>query len=285
MFVRVGDGHRNVTLGVHNMTVIFTVFCGRRRYMVLLMRYVTLMLERGTVDECHLWDYTRDLQDHKYLASLAALGNPKIKVVQVSNKASFGEYYQFYAKCGGATTLIKSDDDIVYIDVDAMPALLSFRSAHPEHLLVLPMMLNNGVCAHLMQQRGRLPSGPHTFELKEGGFEQLVGDGDKAVWLHEWFLANPCQMAGDAGEVVLPPRQRISINMFAISAADLPLLAHPGVTADDERCLTVDIPSAERRTNCIFAGALVSHFGFGPQRETGLEGEVEATLLTKYAAL
>lgn len=264
--------------------VVLTVFCGRRRYLVLLMRYVALMLERGIIQECHLWDYTRDLQDHKYLMSVPRPDDPSVKVVQVSNKANFGEYYQFYAKYGGASTIIKMDDDVVYVDVDAMPAFLHFRATHPEFLLVLPMIINNGVCAHLLQKSLRLPRTPHTFELKEGGFEALVGDGHMAEWLHDWFL-NDHGAAADSSVTVLSPRQRISINMFAISAADLPLLAHPGVTADDERCLSVDMPCSERRTNCIFGGTVVSHFGFAPQRETGLDGEVERRLLTRYADL
>lgn len=290
-------GHYCVEAGSHNvallgyptddMTVIFTVFAGRRRYLVLLMWYVTRMLDRGIIDECHLWDYTRDLQDHKYLVSLPILSRDcRVKVMQVTDKATFGEYYRFYAAC--LSTIIKADDDIVYIDIDAMPAFLRFRAQNPQYLLVLPMTLNNGVCAHLMQERGKLPRVPHTFELKEGGFEDLVKDGGKALWLHDWFLGDgrrSLTREDSASIVVLSPRQRISINMFAICAADLPLLARPDVTADDEKCLTVDIPSSTRRTNCVFTGTVVSHFGFAPQRETGLDGEAERKLLTRYADL
>lgn len=284
---------------------IFTIFCGRTRYLSILMRYVRQMLDRAIIQECHLWDFTRTLQDHKYVRGLADI--PSITVKPVSNKGSFDEYYRFYSRRPGSlcedddAIVIKCDDDVVYIDVDAVPAFLAFRDAHRDHLLCLPEIVNNGLCAHYMQQFGdayagtRLPlTSPHTFERRDSGFESLVSDGSKAVWLHDWFLdqhmgleQGPKPQGGMAGldHVLLGPTQRISINMFAMLSKDLHLLAEPGVAMDDENFLTTSLPERLGRSNSIFPALTVSHFGFGPQRATGLDGDVERRLLERYDGL
>lgn len=279
---------------------VFTIFCGRQRYLSILMRYVTKMLEGNIIDECHLWDYTRSLQDHKFLAKFnQKIEDTEIKVMHVRNKENFGEYYQFYSKSytGTDAVVIKSDDDIVYIDVEAMPAFIAFRISHPEHLLCFPVINNNGLCCHYMQQQNYgashmiPPSCPYTFELNVGGFESLVSDGKKAVWLHNWFLQDrdtsilPSSHAVVDHHILIPQGQRVSINMFAVLSKDLHLLARPGVTIDDEKYLTMDMPSDVNRSNSIFTGMTVSHFGFGPQRGTGLEGAVETQLLARYEEL
>lgn len=272
------------------MFVIFSIFAGRQRYLSILMRFVFEMLGRAIIHECHLWDYTKNLDDHKHLGSYGS--DSKIKIMRPSQKNDFGEYYRYYASTSfkEETILVKSDDDIVYIDVETIPAFLAFRAAHPHHLLCFPEIVNNGLCAHHMQHsrsypgRRMLPSTkacPHAFELSEGGFESLVSDGEKGAWLHGWFLD---ALEGDAGDphMMLPAKQRVSINMFAMLAKDLHLLAHPDVTTDDETTLTQLLPTIVGRRNSMFLGTTVSHFGFGPQRTTGLDGEVEESLLKRY---
>lgn len=277
-------------------SIIFTVFCGRRRYLSILMKYVTRMLDRGIIHECHLWDFTKSFQDYKYLMALGSLPDPRVKVMHVNRKLSFGEYYQHYARSfrDEPVVVVKCDDDVVYIDVAAMNAFLSFRISHPDHLLCFPQIVNNGLCAYYMQlplHPGiQIPKIPHTFEKNNGGFETLVEDGTKAAWLHAWFLdakeTDTIKKTTDSRNFIsLEPDQRISINMFAILAKDLHLLADPNVTTDDETYLTTVMPSMVGRANSVFWGTTVSHFGYSPQRLTGLGGNTETQLLERYDAL
>lgn len=291
-------------------TTILTIFAGREVYMRILMKYVQCLMDRGLVQECHVWDYSRDLRDYKYLLSECSAEARGVRLMSVTHKDSWSEYYNHYATTYGArddVVVVKCDDDVVYIDVDAFPGFLAFRTAHPEHLFVFGTIVNNGLVAHLQQNtyptggRYRLASAgseacPHEFELSVGGFERLVNDGCKAAWLHEWFLSRegarraegtttPDAAAGAGAHIVLPMEQRISINFFAVMSRDLHLFAPPGGIQDDERYLTQVLPSRVQRHNCVFTDFAVSHFAFGPQRLTGLDGEVERGLLSRYDAL
>lgn len=277
-------------------SVVLTVFCGRQRYLSILLKYIKVLLERHIIQECHLWDFTRELQDHKYLMTLSGHQSDKrIKLVHVTNKSSFSEYYQFYANtyADNEVIVIKTDDDIVYIDVDAMPAFIAFRIANPHFFLCFPEIINNGLCAHLQQRvnysGNKIPTDPHTFEIKQGGWETLVGDGNKGAWLHDWFIDG--RNHGSKKRVTTPEHitldlnQRISINMFAILSKDLHILAQPRITEDDEHNLTVVVTSDLQRANAVCTSFTVSHFGFGTQRDTGLGGGVETRLLKRYDEL
>lgn len=255
------------------------------------MKYVILMLNRGIIHECHLWDFTRNMQDHKYVNGLSDGSDERIKLMHVDNKCNFNGYYKFYSSAyqGLDVIIVKCDDDIVYIDVDAMPAFLAFRDTHRDHFICLPEIINNGLCAHYMQRQDHVglcipPCCPHTFEQRDGGFESLVSDASKALWLHEWFLDRE-RGRSRVGHILLGHRQRISINMFAMMSKDLHLLGEPGVTIDDEAYLSTSLPARLDRCNSVFTGLTVSHFGFSPQRRNGLIGTVENRLLERYDTL
>lgn len=296
-------------------TTILTIFAGRRVYMQILMKYVRHLLAAKILDECHVWDYSRNFQDHKYLLSECSAHpeRPGVCLMGVQHKGSWREYYDYYATRYGHRddmVLLKCDDDIVYLDVGSLPAFIEFTVAHPEHLFTFPAIINNGVIAHMQQRQGfsnpRLRIGqpsdaspsscPHEFELRTTGFESLIKDGKKAAWMHNWFLGvlEASQGAGsDEGEedsgnpvsdahVLLALKQRISINFFAVRSQDLKLFAPEGGISDDENYLTQILPSLVQRHNSVFPGMTVSHFGFGPQRDTGLCGSVETSLLQRY---
>lgn len=277
--------------------------------MSILMKYVKCLMQRGVVDECHVWDYSRNMVDYKYLLRECSQqsGHHGIHLMTVKNKGSWTEYYDHYAERYGDredVVLIKCDDDIVYIDVDAMPAFISFRVAHPEILFTFPTIINNGLVANL-QQRPEFPNPkhriaaalseacPHEFELKKDGFETLVKDGRKAAWLHEWFLTAeessrskhvaPNTSASDP--ILIDLGQRISINFFAVLSKDLKLFAPQGGIQDDERFLSQQLPTITSRHNCICADMTVSHFAFCSQRNTGLDGVIENAFLARYDAM
>lgn len=282
---------QSLASGSRSHRVILTVFAGRKRYLDILMKHIHIMLDEGTVDECHLWDFTRDFTDFLYLrAPRSVFDHPRVRIMSVQKKTSWTEYYDHYASNYGdndGTVVIKCDDDIVFVDTSAVKAFIEYRIAHPEHLFVFPCIVNNGLCAYYMQSERDPPLLPSSnvgpeFELRKGGFETLVDDGTKAKWLHERFLSDPSGMRSD-GITVLPFDQRISINFFAVMSRDLHVFA-TGIT-DDERYLTQVLPSLVQRHNVVYWPFVVSHFAFGPQRNTGLDDETERVLLSRYDEL
>ena len=55
------------------MTVIFTVFAGRKNNLEVLNRYLKQAMEKKIIDEVHYWNYTRDPKDEEYLRSISHL--------------------------------------------------------------------------------------------------------------------------------------------------------------------------------------------------------------------
>ena len=100
--------------------VIFTCIAGRRRYLEILKVYIDQLLKRGLIDECHMWDYTRDPEDAIWLeANFDTIKKP-------NEKYNWHDYYDWYTTeryPDPDTVIVKCDDDIVYIDVDQFQSL------------------------------------------------------------------------------------------------------------------------------------------------------------------
>jgi glycosyltransferase involved in cell wall biosynthesis len=216
----------------------------------------------------------------------------RFKLMHVHNKREWVEYYRHYTReryPHPDTVIIKCDDDIVYIDTDAFAGFLARRRALREPLLAFPNIINNGVCADLQQQLdGLLPAPPaaERFQMLKAGCEPIVYSGGLGQAVHRHFLDTlpeaRAKLAALADPVWhLPINHRISINFFAILAADLDTLAMIS-GKDDEHELTQQLPGRVRRGHYVDRSMLVSHLGFGPQRRTGLD---EPGLLAAYAAL
>jgi len=272
--------------------VIWTCFAGRHRCLQVLLRYVTHLMERGLVAECHLWNYTRAPEDETWLKSLYNTKSrgvqrrprPNIQLMEVHNKNSWREYYQHYTKERYPNhIIIKCDDDIVYLDVERFEAFLEHRRALPNHLLLFPSIVNNGVCAFYQQLSGLLPTdqiGVLPFETTYG---RLWSDGALAQQVHEYFIGHEAEWRAKTAALTVrevPFANRISINFFAILSKDLPIFQR--VIDDDEAELSIQMPLAFGRPHAIDQSFLVSHLSFYSQRSTGLD---EVALIKAYHRL
>ena len=47
--------------------VIFYIFAGREKFMRILLKYVNVLLRLKIISEVHIWDYTRNADDKKYI--------------------------------------------------------------------------------------------------------------------------------------------------------------------------------------------------------------------------
>jgi hypothetical protein len=61
---------------------------------------------------------------------------------------------QYSGKYNGKSTIVKVDDDIVWMGLDQMQGFLQYREGHPEHFFVSANVVNNGVCAFHQQEHG-----------------------------------------------------------------------------------------------------------------------------------
>ena len=279
--------------------VIWTCLAGRQKNLQVMMRYVNHLIKKGHVHECHLWNYARAPDDESWLKNLYGAHvcnnnkinknqnkNPKVKLMPVKNKQNWLEYYQYYTTTRFPNhVILKCDDDIVYVDVDAFPAFIAHRVALPNHLLMFANIVNNGVCAFYQQSCGLLPVdavGVLPFDTTYG---KLWVDGHLAQRVHEYFIEHEPEWK--ARRPSLPVREyplghRFSINFFAILSKDLhvfQLIKH-----DDEAELSYLMPLVTKRPHCVDMSFFVSHLSFYKQREqpTAID---EGLLIKQYHQL
>lgn len=256
--------------------VILTTFAGRRDRMSLLLGYAVAALRRGVISEYHVWDYARNATDQRWISTLPRLG-PGILVHRPSGPR-YDAYYDHYREPEyGDAVFIKADDDIVFIDLEQLPAFIAYRRFDTETFLLSANIVNNGVCAFHQQAHGAVPRSLMELPYPPGGFcGALWESAQLATRLHRHFLASPA-LFPRPGTTIAP--DRISINFIGYLGRDLRHLN--GLRGDDEQALSVTIPQRLGRVNRIFNPLVVSHLSFYSQDP----GMGIAPLITGYRDL
>ena len=264
-------------------SVILTCFAGRRPYLEVMLRYVRALMERGLVTECHLWNFTRNMDDERWLQEHFSDQSKPIKLMHVDNKRAWTEYYHHYTKERYPDhIIIKCDDDVVYVDLDRFHGFLEHRRMFPDLLLAFPSIINNGVCANYQQTAGFHPAeandlGTFPYDTFCG---RLWADGRLAERLHDHFIDNLVDYTSRAASMpvrTIKVGDRISINLFAILSKDLDIFQRIG--NDDEHELSVRMPNETGRANYVDMSCFVSHLRFYKQRDTGMN---EGRILERY---
>ncbi len=178
----------------------------------------------------------------------------------------WSDFYRYYAQLSQSdpdTIFLKSDDDVVYLQLSELQDFIDFRAAQPHYFLVSANVVNNNVCAYYQQQNGAIPQALMELELPEGGFKgTLWSSRDLATRLHDHFLDDPDAFRKLPRDVI-EWRQRLSINFVAWIGRDAVYMA--AYMGDDEHATSVEIPQYLGRPNCIYPGMLVGHLTFFPQ--------------------
>ena len=211
--------------------------------------------------------------------------HPYATLFAVKNKGSWTEYYQHYtSQLYPDHVIIKSDDDIVFIDAESFDKFIEDRVADRESPLLFPSIVNNGVCVAFHKYRGYLVSELGYFQ-KENVMGRLWGDGKLCESLHRHFVDNHerwLAKARSSNEMIkIPIGDRISINFFAVLSKDLYIYQMLG--QDDERDITVELTKRLGRKHSISMNMTVAHLAFYKQRETGLN-EKEALKMYRRLA-
>ena len=160
-------------------------FAGRAPTLRVLAQYMFRAMRRGTIDEWHLFDYTRCAADAAFVADLpnqsirAGIHEGRIRILFPkpdalvggstgraatwnsprngsswrAHKHGFVAAYRFYADhTWDDAVLVKLDDDIVFADIDRFEDFLRFRELNPEPFFLSANVVNNGVCAFHQQR-------------------------------------------------------------------------------------------------------------------------------------
>lgn len=261
--------------------------CGRKRYMDLLAAHVVREQALGHIDKWILFNNPYTIEDSTYAAQLAAKYDwiEILNVGAVTATRGAGQIASFYSSLKETDCIyLRLDDDLIYIDRDAIPNLIRYRLAHPEPFLVYPTIINNTRTSYQLQQRGLIPRA-------WGEVEPILCA--PTAWINPIFVLNLHQKALAAidggtllAEFTLPSEEftdwetgNISINSFAIFGKDL--VECSLTSGDEEGYLSKHRPQAVGRYNARCGDAIVIHFAYHTQTAFMDQSGV----LTDYARL
>ena len=198
---------------------------------------------------------------------------------------SWKNYYNYYSNIEYEySTILKCDDDIVFIDLLKLPKFIEFVKNNDNCDLVFANTINNGVSSFIQQSRYNLiPKEVVDLEYPEGGLRgSLWENGEKAEKLHNYFIDNHNKFLNyDYNDEIIAINSRFSINFFGYKAKKWHKIkdCHIG---DDEYNLTVDFVRNRNFKNILYSDFYVSHLSFYKQNETGINLN---ELINKYDKL
>jgi hypothetical protein len=197
---------------------------------------------------------------------------------------SWKNYYNYYNNDKYKNDIIiKSDDDIVFIDLHKLPKFIEFVKNN-EYDLVFANTINNGVSAYFQQNKYNLiPKDLMDLEYPNNGLcGSLWASGKKAEILHDYFITNYKTFLNyNYNSDIIPINTRFSINFFGFKGKNWHKIINSYIN-DDEHNLTVDYVKNNNFKNVLYTDFYVSHLSFYRQNETGIN---ISQLITKYNIL
>lgn len=165
--------------------VVANTAAGRRRYMQYLVPFV---LACDEIERYDIWVHTHDTEDIEFF-QLLEKQYPKIHLIYqpdgiVGGNRTINPFYRFC--CEPNTIYIKLDDDIVWMEPDALKKMIDFRIDNPSYFVVSPLVINNSLSTYLLQITDKLSL--DKYYISSSSHPVLWGSGDFAEQLHEWFI-------------------------------------------------------------------------------------------------
>ena len=235
---------------------------GRRDHLRILKKYIE---KNNLIDTWQLWLNTGDIEDIKYINEIAS-DKIEIKRIEGLNKQDIFSICKFFKYAQDDDTIyVRLDDDIVFIEDNAIEELLNARLENENPFVVFANIVNNAVINNIHQEIGVLGKqfGEASIERfdpvnhSNHNFVKYVHnnfiDKYRSDKLNEYFFENR----------ILKNYEPFSINCFAFFGKDMKEL--PGI--DEEVWISHAKPNADERPNMICGKALVVHYAFFPQRK------------------
>jgi len=257
-----------------NKMIYLTIFAGREKFLSILTIYLDILLERGLVDEIHVWDFIRNESDRSYVQTMCEKKGYRLMIPHypVKTEHKWQPYYKYYLECSTITDndiIIKCDDDIVYIDVDKFEY---FTKQVQGDSIFFPNIYNNDVGAYWQNEYGAhdfIKKIPVTLEQSRGCQTPLTG-WFKNWWIgitiHRFFLDHTKRCILETMDIK-DWDSHVFINFFATTAKYFRkcVALYSNCDFDDEICISANSCVRLGTTNKIVLGFSVVHYSFGPQ--------------------
>lgn len=243
---------------INNHKIIISIFAGRQDRMSITLEYLKYLIESKTIDEIHIFDFTKNENDKLWLKFICANNNVYKYIDIYKNYAEAFNHYINYPK---NTVLIKIDDDIVYIDKYKFDKFIKFRIENPEYFIVFGNVVNNIGCSFLHKEANII-----NYDFKP---ENLYHNGLEAEKLHLYFIDNIKNFTNYFNDEIniIKLGERFGIGFMSMLGKDFCHFAdiNDGELGGDEHILTVIKPQQLNRNSCIYLPLLASHLSYHTQ--------------------
>jgi hypothetical protein len=133
---------------------------GRKQYLEILVKYLERDFQNGDFEKWKIWRNTTNQTDIDYINYLSEKYNNWIEVIPCP--VPFQEHFSrtihaFYKTCTEDDAIyLRLDDDIVWIEKDAIKELFYFRIKNPNYFVVFGNIINNSICGYIHQHLGAI---------------------------------------------------------------------------------------------------------------------------------
>jgi len=277
------------------MNVITVTPAGRKKYLEILIPYLLKYIK-----EHHFWLNTENKEDIKYIREIATkypdfFKINKKKMFNPTGWLNIWQYFKDYTKKN--TIYIRIDDDICFIEKDAIPKLIEYRKKNRKPFLISGNVINNSCCVYYHQQKKLIST--KTGKIKSTKITPLtVTDGNFVEQLHNTFLHSiknnkVKDWEIDNKEVIQNEGFHVNViawfgkDMAKVKEIKIKDLRDVNVIIDgkvvnaewEERFISRILPLRYSRPSEICGKAIFAHFAFTNQRR---HLEDNTNLLLKY---
>lgn len=269
--------------------VVFTPW-GRELTASILYKYLKRDHVAGIVDEWHLWQNTDPEQesDRKYGYELAeqhdwikTFERPEGPVLY-PKQMNTGRFYVNTQETN--TVYVRMDDDIVWVEPNAIERLVRYRIENVFPFVVFPLIWNNAVTTYYLQQGEQVPSwwgivGNHCMDPV--GWADPVFAENLHNHLFYCIENNLVENLFMHTSVQLPVGHQFSVSSFAQFGEEY-AKTNGLLGGEEEAWHSMNQPYIQNRPNVLVPNSLISHFSFYHQRNYLLE---KTNLLDRYREL
>jgi hypothetical protein len=268
---------------IDNYKIITMTSVGRRNYIKLLVPY--LLRNSHIIDKHIFWINTDNSYDISYIHSLVCR-YPDFFAIEQSKQICKGkiDINNIYTHLNDSGVIyIKLNDDICWMDDNAIENLINFRIEHPEYFLIYPMIINSGrtACLHLIM--GHLPmtltgewSGPYRDYFDISKYPAEVSQK-----IHECFLDTLSKDKVEdlfINKYILYNYEYIPEHCVCWFGKDFKHFKSIAQVAK-YNFLSQFEASSRQQLSCICGNSLISHFSFSNHQKYLME---ETNLYTIY---
>jgi len=264
---------------INNIKIIAFTPGGRESVMQILKEYVEREHKKGNIDQWIIFNNAYTPEDEAYVRSLK---NDWITIFEddtpIINRSAetISKFYNQLTETD--CVYLRIDDDIVFIEENAVENLVKFRLEHPEYFLIFPVIVNNTRMNYYLQEAGKI-----IFEsklLNKFLEKTSLFNIDFVKYLHDKvFLAIKAEKVLESFKIenrtlsykVVDKKDNndwyihyeegyISTNFFAIMGKDM---IESNCTKFEENYFASTRPKELKRCNAVFGDAIVVHFCYG----------------------